>query len=635
MRRWGGSPTQCTSAQARYGRGRSGRPGERRRSPTRRRTCSESSPAWRWARATIDYNGRFCMSSAAAAANRAFGLDRGLPFPLADIPLAEVVLLVGANPAETHASAACATSRPSATAGGTLIVATRGGPPPRRPRRCTCALTPGTDAALANGLLHVLVARRPGRRGYIRDARKASRQCGPCRAAYWPERVERLTGVPQADDRRDGARLLGRARTRDGPHRTWRRATGPGRHQYARLRERGAGARAARAAGQRLRHAHGPGQRPGRARARPEGRPAPGLSPHRRPAAREHVARDLGRRPRPDSRPRPVRLRDARHASARDGGVRALLVFGTNPAVSAPNGRRGRRAAGEPRPAGRVAISSSPRRRELAHVVLPVRAVGRGGRHDDQPRGPSGAATQGVRAAARRAHRHRDPVRAGAGPGSRRRVRLRPSARRSSTSCGGRRAGGPADYAGITYERIDREGGVFWPCPSEDHPGTPRLFAERFPTPSGRARFHALRPLGPAEEPDADYPPVPDHRARARALPVRARRRGVSGELAERKPRSRWRRSIPCSPRARARLRRARCALATRRGERQPSREARAPTSGTTPCSCPSTGAARNRPTADQPRARPDEPDAGVQGLRGADRKRGAEPPRRLSEVYA
>ncbi len=36
--------------------------------------------------------------------------------------------------------------------------------------------------------------------------------------------------------------------------------------------------------------------------------------------------------------------------------------------------------------------------------------------------------------------------------------------------------GGIADYYGITYERIDREMGVFWPCPSADHPGTPRLF---------------------------------------------------------------------------------------------------------------------------------------------------------------
>src|SRR5579883_3358748 len=49
----------------------------------------------------IDYNGRFCMSSAAAASLKAFGIDRGLPFPLADIPQAEVILLVGSNVAET------------------------------------------------------------------------------------------------------------------------------------------------------------------------------------------------------------------------------------------------------------------------------------------------------------------------------------------------------------------------------------------------------------------------------------------------------------------------------------------------------------------------------------------------------
>ena len=49
----------------------------------------------------IDYNGRFCMSSGAAASVRAFGLDRGLPFPLEDISRAGAVLLAGGNPGET------------------------------------------------------------------------------------------------------------------------------------------------------------------------------------------------------------------------------------------------------------------------------------------------------------------------------------------------------------------------------------------------------------------------------------------------------------------------------------------------------------------------------------------------------
>jgi assimilatory nitrate reductase catalytic subunit len=67
-------------------------------------------------------------------------------------------------------------------------------------------------------------------------------------------------------------------------------------------------------------------------------------------------------------------------------------------------------------------------------------------------------------------------------------------------------SGGVADYAGITYERIAAEEGVFWPCPSEAHPGTRRLFLDRFEHPDGRAHFHAVEYRAAAEEPDADYP---------------------------------------------------------------------------------------------------------------------------------
>jgi assimilatory nitrate reductase catalytic subunit len=66
--------------------------------------------------------------------------------------------------------------------------------------------------------------------------------------------------------------------------------------------------------------------------------------------------------------------------------------------------------------------------------------------------------------------------------------------------------GAPADYSGITAQRIDRDKGVFWPCPATNGPGTPRLFADRFQTSNGRARFHRVLPYGPAERPDADYP---------------------------------------------------------------------------------------------------------------------------------
>jgi assimilatory nitrate reductase catalytic subunit len=66
--------------------------------------------------------------------------------------------------------------------------------------------------------------------------------------------------------------------------------------------------------------------------------------------------------------------------------------------------------------------------------------------------------------------------------------------------------GGVADYSGITYDRLEETGGLFWPVPSEDHPGTPRLFEEGFNFPDGRARFNAVEWREPAEPVDDEYP---------------------------------------------------------------------------------------------------------------------------------
>ena len=60
------------------------------------------------------------------------------------------------------------------------------------------------------------------------------------------------------------------------------------------------------------------------------------------------------------------------------------------------------------------------------------------------------------------------------------------------------------DFWGIDYDRIEREGGVHWPCPDFDHPGTPYLFAESFP--SGRGKFYELEYGTESEQPDEEYP---------------------------------------------------------------------------------------------------------------------------------
>ena len=59
--------------------------------------------------------------------------------------------------------------------------------------------------------------------------------------------------------------------------------------------------------------------------------------------------------------------------------------------------------------------------------------------------------------------------------------------------------------AGLSHVRLDAEGGIQWPCPSEDHPGTPRLYDESFPR--GLGKFIPVRQLPPSEEaPDERYP---------------------------------------------------------------------------------------------------------------------------------
>ncbi|MBV8747097.1 MAG: molybdopterin-dependent oxidoreductase, partial [Xanthobacteraceae bacterium] len=161
--------------------------------------------------ANIDYNGRFCMASAAAAGQRAFGMDRGMPFPMQDIAETEAILLAGGNPAETMPPI-MQYFEAQRDRGGHLIVAD-----PRRSATAKLAtlhlqLSPGSDCALANGLLHIAI-----RHGLIDQAFIASRTSGFERvqrlvASYWPDRVERITGVPVALQEK-AVHILGEAAT--------------------------------------------------------------------------------------------------------------------------------------------------------------------------------------------------------------------------------------------------------------------------------------------------------------------------------------------------------------------------------------------------------------------------------------
>jgi assimilatory nitrate reductase catalytic subunit len=448
----------------------------------------------------IDYNGRWCMSSAASAGNQAFGVDRGLPFPLSDVEQADVVVLVGSNLAETMPPAARHLDR-LRERGGLLVVID--------PRLTTTGEradhllqpVPGTDLPVALGLLHLLDAAGALDEDYLAERTTGFDDVRRSVAGWWPERVERVSGIA-ADDLREVAALLA------GSERVMV-LTARGAEQHSQGTATvlawinlalGLGMCGKPFAGYGCLTGQGNGQG-----GREHGQKSDQLPGYRMiddPAARAHVAGVWGVDP--DSLPGPGRsayeLLDALGA---DGGPRALLVHGSNIVVSAPNATQvtDRLEALDLLVVADIVMSETA---ALADVVLPV----------TQWAEESGTMTnlEGRVILREQAVAPPEGVRSDldviAGLASRLGCEasfpLDPEEAFAELALAS--AGGRADYAGITYDRIRAEQGVFWPCPDAAHPGTPRLFADAFATVDGRARALVVDHEGAAEQPDADYP---------------------------------------------------------------------------------------------------------------------------------
>ncbi|HYN94466.1 MAG TPA: molybdopterin oxidoreductase family protein [Pilimelia sp.] len=448
----------------------------------------------------IDYNGRFCMSSAAAAGNRAFGVDRGMPFPLADVGTADTLLLVGANVAETMPPFARYLAAQQ-DRGGTLIVVDPRATPTARRADLHLQPTPGTDLALANGLLHIALTE-----GWLDHAYIAERTAGfdavrRAVAGYWPARVERLTGVPVADLEAT-ARALATAGNAV-------ILTARGAEQHAKgVDTVSAFINLALALGLPGRPGSGYGCLTGQGNGqggREHGQKADQLPGYRHiadPAARAHVAGVWGVAPDdlPGAGVSAYELLDLLGTAA---GPRALLVFGSNPVVSAP---RAARVEGRLRDLDLLVVADFvlSETAAIADVVLPT---AQWAEEDGTMTNLEG------RVLRRRALREPPPqVRTDLALLAELAERLgRPAGfpadpREVFAELRRATAGAPADYAGVTWDRIDAEDGVFWPCPSVDGPGTPRLFGERFATPDGRARFVPVEHRAAAEEVCDSYP---------------------------------------------------------------------------------------------------------------------------------
>ena len=433
----------------------------------------------------IDYNGRFCMSSAAAAGNKAFGLDRGLPFPLTDLRSADTIMLAGSNPAETmppflrHLE------------GARLIVID----PRRTPtaERATLHLqpAPGTDLALALGLLHTAVIEGVIDKEYISERTSGFDDAWRIAARWWPEHTERVTGVSAADQRAAVHMLAGRSYI----------LSGRGTEQHASGTDNvSAWINLALALGLPGRTGSGYGCLTGQGNGqggREHGQKADQLPGYRKlddPVARKHIMEVWG----VDWLPGPGRsayeLLDA-------DDLKAMLVFGSNPVVSAPraSGVADRLKALDLLVVADFVMSETA---AMADVVFPV----------TQWAEEDGTMTN-LEGRIIRRRKALDPP---AGVRSDLELINGLASRLGATGFSTeprvvfdelRRAskGGLSDYSGITYERLESEQ-LHWPVPSVEHPGTPRLFLDRFAHPDGLARFIPVDHRGPAEPPDDEFP---------------------------------------------------------------------------------------------------------------------------------
>ncbi|RXZ47084.1 molybdopterin oxidoreductase family protein [Agromyces binzhouensis] len=438
----------------------------------------------------IDYNGRYCMSSAAAAGNRAFGVDRGLPFPLADLDDGTTILLLGTNVAETmppfigHLAGAQA-------AGGLIVVDPR--------RTATARLTddgqglhvqpaPGTDLMLLLGLAHVVIAERLVDEDYVAARTSGFAALRRSVAQWWPERVQSVTGVPAATVRAIARRLAAGGRTFI--------LTGRGVEQHVDGTDTATAAiNLALLLGLPGRPGSGYGTLTGQGNGqggREHGQKCDQLPGYRKitdPAARAHVARvwgvDAAEIPGPG-----LPAIELLGSLGRPDGVRALLVHGSNLVVSSPNVADVRRGI-ERLDLLVVCDFVLSETAALADVVLPVL----------QWAEEEGTMTNLEGRVIRRRRALAPPA------GARDELwilhelaRRLGSAARFDTDAETvfeelrlASEGGIADYSGIDYALLDSDVEAYWPFP-RGGAGTPRLFAERFHHDDGLARLVAVAP---------------------------------------------------------------------------------------------------------------------------------------------
>jgi len=449
----------------------------------------------------IDYNGRLCMAAAGAANNKAFGADRMMT-PLAELDRAQVVVVVGSD-----ISTAFPVVIPQALdrlrkRGGRVIVIDPRASRFVKPGDLHLAPEPGTDGIVFNGLLRQIDELGLIDHKFIRS-RTTGFDSALAAARQWnPDAVQEFADVP-VESLLEAAKLIGNA-----DRCMYLHGRGPeqqinGTDNVLSIINVGL------ACGHVGRPGCGinmlTGQRNGqggrewgqRCDQLPAGRDL--ANPEHRAVVAERWGVDSSVLP--DVGKTYVEILQM----AGRGEVKGLLSIGTNMNVSAPDLRR-----------------VDEQMAALEHVVMIDPFFSRSARHADivLP-GSTFAEEEGtvttIEGRIIRVDQAVSPVAKRADIDLIRNLARRLGAARHFNFFTGAEvfeemrvvsAGGPNDYAGITWDRIRDEGGVFWPCPDEKHPGTPQLYTERFHHPDGLARFHAVVPRPPGPSVNSAYPLV-------------------------------------------------------------------------------------------------------------------------------
>ncbi|HWV38094.1 MAG TPA: molybdopterin oxidoreductase family protein [Vulgatibacter sp.] len=468
--------------------------------------------------ANIDYNGRLCMVSAAGGNKKAFGVDRAAN-PWSDILGAEVVWISGANVAECAPITTNYVWQAREQGAKVIVVDPRITPIAR-----TCDLflpiKPGRDAALFNGVLHLMIENGWIDRGFIEAHTVGFEEVAREVRAWTPRRTAEVTGIAEERIRR-AAEWWGTAKTSFLMH-----ARGIEHHTSGVINVLGA-INLVLASGRIGRpfcgYATITGQGNGQG-GREHGQKCdqlPGGRDLDDSAHRAWVAKVWGMDP--DELPMPGAVAYEIVRKAARGEIKGLLSICFNPVVSLPDNNFVRRALEKLEFYAAIDFFLSETAR-YAHVVLP------GSLHEEdegtvtqlegriikinQVVDPPGEARQDWRIV-------QDVARA---LGREKGFAFR-STREIFEELRVASKGWIMDYSGVTWERVEQNFGVFWPCPDEvpegvappPPQGTVRLFepgswnpiargAGPFYFPDGKARFNATPYAGPAEDVDDEYP---------------------------------------------------------------------------------------------------------------------------------